>query len=136
MLAKTNSVERTGDAPAIERQQYRGKIMNTNRIKFVAIIAFALPLIVFVAFRSTPTRAASAAIEDPGAVYKAKCQMCHTPTATKFYDATRPEDEQIDAILKGKKGEKPPYMPAFADKGITADDAKALAGYMKSVVAK
>jgi cytochrome c1 len=39
----------------------------------------------------------------------------------------------VQAILKGKKGEKPPYMPAFETKGITEDDAKALAAYMKSL---
>jgi hypothetical protein len=39
----------------------------------------------------------------------------------------------VQAVLKGKKPEKPPNMPAFEDKGITADQAKALVDYMKSV---
>jgi mono/diheme cytochrome c family protein len=59
--------------------------------------------------------------------------MCHSPKAEKFYDPSRPDEEQVQAILKGKKGEKPPYMPAFETKGITEDDAKALAAYMKSL---
>jgi len=58
---------------------------------------------------------------------------CHSPKAEKFYDPAVPETEQVQAILKGKKGEKPPYMPAFEEKGITEDDAKALAAYMKSL---
>jgi hypothetical protein len=37
------------------------------------------------------------------------------------------------AFLKGVKGEKPPFMPAFEAKGITADQAKALAAHMKSI---
>jgi mono/diheme cytochrome c family protein len=59
--------------------------------------------------------------------------MCHTPKAEKFYDPSRPEEEQVQAILKGKKGEKPPYMPAFEEKGITEDGAKALVTYMKTL---
>jgi hypothetical protein len=39
----------------------------------------------------------------------------------------------LQAVLKGKKPEKPPNMPAFEDRGITADQAKALVDYMKSV---
>jgi hypothetical protein len=39
----------------------------------------------------------------------------------------------VDTILKGKKVEKPPNMPAFEEKGITGDQAKALIAYMKSI---
>jgi hypothetical protein len=35
--------------------------------------------------------------------------------------------------MKGKKAEKPPNMPAFEEKGVTADQAKALLDYMKSI---
>ena len=38
-----------------------------------------------------------------------------------------------NAILKGKTAAKPPNMPAFEAKGITAEQAKALAEYMKSL---
>jgi len=77
--------------------------------------------------------ATASAADDPAAIFKAKCAMCHSPKAEKFYDPSRPDEEQVQAILKGKKGEKPPYMPAFETKGITEDDAKALAAYMKSL---
>jgi len=79
---------------------------------------------------SAPARATSQ--EDSAAVYKAKCAMCHGATGEKKFDATKPDAELADIILKGKKAEKPPNMPAFAEKGITADQAAALVGFMKS----
>jgi hypothetical protein len=39
----------------------------------------------------------------------------------------------VEAVLKGKKGEKPPNMPAYQEKGITEDQAKALVAHMKSL---
>ena len=36
-------------------------------------------------------------------------------------------------VLKGKKPEKPPNMPAYEEKGINEDQAKALVAYMKSL---
>jgi cytochrome c5 len=39
----------------------------------------------------------------------------------------------VQAILKGKKPEKPPNMPAYGEKGITEDQAKALVAFMKSL---
>jgi mono/diheme cytochrome c family protein len=70
---------------------------------------------------------------DAAATYKAKCFACHGAKAEKKFDATKPEDEALQVILKGKKMEKPPNMPAFEEKGITADQAKALLAYMKSL---
>ena len=84
-------------------------------------------------FNIRPVGVAAAPPDDAATIYKSKCAMCHTPNASKFFDPTRPEAEQIDAILKGKKGEKPPYMPAFETKGITAEDAKGLVDLMKTL---
>jgi cytochrome c553 len=70
---------------------------------------------------------------DAAGTYKAKCFACHGAKAEKKWDSTRPEAEMADSILKGKKAEKPPNMPGFEDKGITADQAKALVAYMKSI---
>ena len=43
-------------------------------------------------------------------------------------------DEQLlDAILKGKKPEKPPNMPAYGEKGVTAEQAKGLLDHMKQL---
>ena len=107
--------------------------MTQNRIKIIAIAAFALPLFALLVLTNEPVKAISVAVDDPAATYKAKCAMCHTPKAEKFYDPAIPEEEQIQIVLKGKKGEKPPYMPGFEAKGMTADEAKALVTYMKSL---
>ena len=64
---------------------------------------------------------------------KAKCFACHGAKAEKKWDSTHPDDQLVEARLKGKKAEKPPNMPAFEEKGITADQAKALVAYMKSI---
>ena len=109
--------------------------MTINRIKLFATVSFVLPLIAFsVFFRTTPAVAVTLAPpDDASVVFKAKCAMCHSPKAEKFYDPAAPQDQQIDAILKGKKAEKPPHMPAFEPKGMTADEAKALIEYMKGL---
>ena len=107
--------------------------MKTNRIKLLAIIFFASPLLFVAFFNKTSIKASAYTINDPAATYKAKCAACHTPTANKFYDTAKPDEEHVQVILKGKKGEKPPYMPGFEEKGMTVDEAKALAGYMKTL---
>ena len=71
--------------------------------------------------------------DDPAALYKSKCFACHGATAEKKFDATKADDELIQTTLKGRKMEKPPNMPAFEEKGITADQAKALVAFMKSL---
>ena len=106
--------------------------MNINRIKVIATTVFAIPMIAVVGFRTDVVRV-SASGDDAAATYKTKCAACHTPTASKFYDPAKTEDEQVQAIMKGKKGEKPPYMPGFGDKGMTEDEAKGLATYMKTL---
>jgi len=63
----------------------------------------------------------------------AKCAICHGQKAEKQFDADKKEEELVETILKGKKPEKPPNMPAYEAKGLTADQAKALIAYMKTV---
>jgi mono/diheme cytochrome c family protein len=104
-----------------------------NRVKLIAITFFALPLVAIMVFNSVPVKVGATALDDPAATFKTKCAACHSPKADKFYDPAVGMDEQVQAIMKGKKGEKPPYMPGFEAKGMTEDDAKALAGYMKSL---
>jgi len=70
---------------------------------------------------------------DAANTYKGKCVACHGPKADKKFDATKSDDEHLQIILKGKKAEKPPNMPGYESKGITADQAKALLEYMKSL---
>jgi mono/diheme cytochrome c family protein len=108
--------------------------MTRDRFKFLAIAALLLPLMAIVLLTNEPVKAgASLAVDDAAATFKAKCAMCHSPKAEKFYDPAKPEEEQIQAVLKGKKGEKPPYMPGFEAKGMTAEEAKVLVEYMKSL---
>jgi len=82
-----------------------------------------------------PVRAHNTILQDFDAAktYKGKCVACHGPKAEKKFDTTKSDDEHVQIILKGKKGEKPPNMPAYETKGITADQAKALLDYMKSL---
>lgn len=107
--------------------------MRINQIKLIAIIFFAFPLLLLAMFKVTPVRVVAAMPEDPAATYKAKCAACHTPTASKFYDPAKSDDEHVQTILKGRKGAKPPYMPGYEEKGMTIDDAKGLAAYMKTL---
>lgn len=70
---------------------------------------------------------------DPAAFYKGKCVACHGQKAEKKFDPALTDEQHIDAILKGKKGEKPPNMPAYGEKGVTAEQAKGLLDYMKQL---
>lgn len=106
--------------------------MRVNQVKLFAIIIFAIALSVVVITKSSPTKAA-AAPEDPAVTYKAKCNACHTATASKFFDPAKTDEEHVTIIMKGKKGEKPPFMPGFEAKGMTEVDAKALVAYMKTL---
>jgi mono/diheme cytochrome c family protein len=104
--------------------------MTITRLKKFAVAAVAAPLFLTLALVSVPARAHS---DDVAATYKTKCFACHGAKAEKKWDSTHPEDQMVESILKGKKVEKPPNMPGFAEKGIDADQAKALIAYMKSL---
>lgn len=107
--------------------------MNTLRIKLLSIALFALPLLFLALFNVSPVKVKAVSADDPAAEYKAKCLMCHTAKAEKFYDPAKTEADHIQTILKGRKGEKPPYMPSYEAKGMTEAQAKALAEYMQSL---
>ena len=106
--------------------------MKTNLIKLFTITIFALTAFALMALNTNTTRVL-AKDDDAATMYKTKCAACHSPKAEKSYDPAVAIDDQVNIILKGKKGEKPPYMPAFEAKGITAEQAKALAEYMKQL---
>ena len=107
--------------------------MKTNLLKLSIIAGFVLGTFALLSLHDTPTRVSAAREDDPAAVYKAKCVACHTAKAEKWYNPDLPLEEQVNAILKGKKGEKPPFMPGYETKGITPEQAKALAEYMISL---
>ncbi len=81
---------------------------------------------------SVPVRA-SVDDFDAAGTFKTKCVACHGAKAEKKFNPTLADDELVQAVLKGKKPEKPPNMPGYEEKGITADQAKELVTYMKSV---
>ncbi|MBL8180033.1 MAG: cytochrome c [Blastocatellia bacterium] len=107
--------------------------MNSLKPKLFALAAFAVPTALVFGLGGTPNVQATAAPEDAAAIYKAKCAMCHTPTASKHFDIAKSDEHHVQAILKGQKGEKPPYMPGYEEKGITEETAKALVVYMRSI---
>ena len=92
----------------------------------MTVIVSALAFLII----SVPARTVE---DDAAAVYKSKCAMCHGATSEKKFDASKPDADLTEIVLKGKKAEKPPNMPAYAEKGITEDQAKALVAYMKSL---
>ncbi|HJP91937.1 MAG TPA: cytochrome c [Pyrinomonadaceae bacterium] len=104
--------------------------MKRVKIITIAIVAIVLSSIVFLGVALAQGEAQPS---DPEAYYKAKCVACHGQTAEKRFDASLTDEQYLDAIMKGKKPEKPPNMPAYGEKGVTADQAKALLDYMKKL---
>jgi mono/diheme cytochrome c family protein len=107
----------------------------TIRINGLMKVAVALAgLMLAASFVVVSVRARASADDfDAAGTYKAKCFACHGAKAEKKWDSTHPEGQMVESILNGKKAEKPPNMPAFVEKGINADQAKALIAYMKSI---
>jgi len=103
------------------------RLIKNLTIAITAIFLFS------VVFLSVAPAQGEAQPSDPAAYFKAKCVMCHGQKAEKKFDATLTDEQYIDAILKGKKPEKPPNMPAYGEKGVTADQAKALLDHMKQL---
>lgn len=74
--------------------------------------------------------------QDGGATYKAKCAACHGPEgqgkigpALKGTSLTA--DQITDLLSKGNDAKKPPHKKAMA--GLSADDAKAVAAFVKTL---
>ena len=103
-----------------------------KRVKNI-IITVAAILLFGVIFYSVAPAQGEAQTSDPAAFYKSKCVACHGQKAEKKFDASLTEEQHLDAIVKGKKPEKPPNMPAYGEKGVTAEQAKALLDHMKQL---
>ena len=101
------------------------KMMTVTTVVAMVIAGFALI--------SAAARVDTEQDFDAAAVYKAKCQVCHGAAAEKKFDVTLPDADLVQIVLKGKKGEKPPFMPAYGEKGVTEEQAKALVAFMKSL---
>jgi mono/diheme cytochrome c family protein len=104
-----------------------------NKIKVVTLAALVTAVLSLAGLLSASGRAASEDQFDATAAYKAKCVACHGAKSEKKFDSAKADAVHVETILKGKKAEKPPNMPAYEEKGITEDQAKALVAYMKSI---
>lgn len=105
-------------------------MISINRLQKPAFVLAGVMIAATFLIASVPARTTTQ--DDVAALYKTKCFACHGATAEKKFDATKADDELIQVVLKGKKLEKPPNMPGFEEKGITADQATALVGFMKA----
>ena len=103
-----------------------------NRVKNIAITITAIFLFGAFFYSVAPAQG-DMQPSDPAAYYKAKCIACHGQKAEKKFDASLTDEQHLEAILKGKKPEKPPNMPAYGEKGVTPDQAKALLEHMKQL---
>src|SRR5690242_1616918 len=113
-----------------ERTHRYGGMM--RRVKNVVITVAAIFLFGAL-FYSVSSAQGEAQPSDPAAYYKAKCVACHGQKAEKKFDASLTDEQYVETILKGKKPEKPPNMPAYGEKGVTAEQAKALLDHMKQL---
>lgn len=102
-------------------------------LKMMTLATLAAMLVGGFALISAAAGADRADDFDAAATYKAKCVACHGAAAEKKFDATLADADLVQIVLKGKKGEKPPFMPAYEEKGINEEQAKALVAYMKSL---
>lgn len=103
-----------------------------NRRNTIPVGVAALLLFVFALFGMMRAQG-EVQPSDAAAYYKAKCLACHGPKAEKKFDAALTDEQYLDAILKGKKPEKPPNMPAYGDKGVSTEQAKSLLDHMKQL---
>jgi len=93
-------------------------------------------IVLFVIFTLALSIAVPAFAADGAATYKAKCAACHghegqgkVGPAVKGTALTA--DQITDLIVKGEDAKKAPHKKAMA--GVTADDAKAVADYVKTL---
>jgi mono/diheme cytochrome c family protein len=104
------------------------KTLKTLTVSAILAVFFAGLVMV-----SGASRAATEDQFDAAAAFKTKCVACHGQKAEKKFDSSLTDAELIDIVMKGKKPEKPPNMPAYGEKGVTAEQAKALVEQMKQL---
>jgi mono/diheme cytochrome c family protein len=92
--------------------------------------------VLFLIVSLTLSLALPAFAQDGAATYKAKCAACHGPEGQgkvgPALKGTSLTDAQIaDLLTKGEDAKKAPHKKAMA--GLSADDAKAIASFVKSL---
>ena len=107
--------------------------LSMNNLKKLSIAFVLLPLFAIVLLGPSPRATRAAADDfDAAATFKAKCAMCHGADASKKLDATKADDVLVETVMKGRDA-APIKMPSYEAKGMTADQAKALVAYVKSL---
>jgi mono/diheme cytochrome c family protein len=108
-------------------------IMKTAYLKRIGI-AFVVVTMLALVFMVSGAAQTDVKFTDAASYYKeAKCVVCHGPKAEKKFNADEKDEELVKFILQGKKPEKPPNMPAYEPKGLTAEQAKAMVDYMRTL---
>ena len=94
------------------------------------------PLVLILVVAMSASLALPAFAADGAATYKAKCAGCHgaegqgkVGPALKGTSLTA--DQINDLLTKGNDAKKPPHKKALA--GVSADDAKAVADFVKTL---
>ncbi len=93
-------------------------------------------IVLFIIFTLAISLATPAFAADGAATYKAKCAACHGPegqgkVGPAVKGTTLTADQITDLLTKGADAKKAPHKKPVA--GVTADDAKAVAEYVKTL---
>jgi mono/diheme cytochrome c family protein len=102
-----------------------GEMKNLTLLSLVVVVAM------IAAISAQPAMA-----QDGGAIYKAKCAGCHGADGSgKMGPALKgtalSADQIADLLTKGDDAKKMPHKKALS--GLSADDAKAVAAYVKTL---
>ena len=92
--------------------------------------------VLFLAVAFALTTGTMMAADDGAALYKSKCAACHGANGEgkmgpKLVGDSMTEDQIVDQLTKGTAGKKPPHAKPMS--GMTADQAKAIAAYVKGL---
>ncbi|HYM74551.1 MAG TPA: c-type cytochrome [Candidatus Dormibacteraeota bacterium] len=93
-------------------------------------------IVLFVIFVLAISIASPVFAADGAATYKAKCAACHGPEGQgkigpAVKGTTLTADQITDLLTKGNDAKKVPHKKAVS--GVAADDAKAVADYVKTL---
>jgi len=74
--------------------------------------------------------------QDGGAIFKAKCAACHGPegqgkVGPKLASTSLTADQISGLLINGNDAKKPPHKKPMGS--LSADDAKAVAGFVKTL---
>ena len=109
-------------------------IMKSSLLRRLGAALLAVTVLSFVFLVSIVAQTEPVKYTDAASYYKdAKCVVCHGQKAEKKFNADLKDEEMVEVVLKGKKPEKPPNMPGYEAKGLSAEQAKALVDYMRSL---